>query len=194
MFNIASHLMQPLPTNDVIARYFLIHFQEHEMFFNRQMKDLRVKHCLRIDHTFKVASNIGYLWQDGKWVTQYSSVLMVLNEEGQAVAWQLTNSTSLDEVYALLCNVKEQIEMSKDVKLMIYVDNCCQVRKNLKQVFGVDTIVKLDVLHAVQCVTHAMSKNMHCFMHVWMILGWFLGFQLMRVRNEPWALPTVSLC
>ena len=70
-----------------------------------------MKYCLRIDHTFKVACNIGYLRQDGKWVTQYGSALIAFNEEGQAVAWQLTNSTSIDEVSKLFYDLKERINL-----------------------------------------------------------------------------------
>ena len=156
MSTTTSLIVQPYPTNDIIARCFIIKFQENERFYTKQMLDLKVTRCLRLDHTFKVASNIGYLRQDGKWITQYGSVLVVLNEDGQAVAWQLTNSTSLDEVCKLLCDLKERIETSK---LTIYVDNCCQIRKKLQQIFGMDTIVKLDVFHAVQRITRAMSKR-----------------------------------
>ena len=63
--------------------------EENEQFYTSQMLQLEIK-CLRLDHTFKVASNIGYLQDDGKWITQYSSVFIVLNEKGEVVAWQLT--------------------------------------------------------------------------------------------------------
>lgn len=106
MSTTTSLIVQPYPTNDIIARCFIIKFQKNERFYTKHMLDLKVTHCLRLDYTFKVASNIGYLRQDGKWITQYGSVLVVLNE-GQAVAWQLTNSTSLDEVFKLQYDLKE---------------------------------------------------------------------------------------
>ena len=155
----AAHLIEPLPTNDVIARCFIIAFQRNEMFYIKQMEEVKVKRCIRLDHTFKVASNIGYLRYDGKWVTQYGSILVVLNENGQVVAWQFTNSTSLDELLVLLSNVEKQIDIPEHGPLTIYVDNCCQVRKKLQQIFGADTIVKLDTFHAVQRITRAMSKR-----------------------------------
>lgn len=126
--------------------------------------NLKVKSCLRLDHTFKVVSNIGYLRSDGRWITQYGCILMVLNEDGQVLAWQLTNSTSLSEVLPLLHELKERIDLPANMKLTIYVDNCCQVRKKLHEVFGNDTLVKLDVFHAVQRITRAMSKR-HAFFH-----------------------------
>ena len=60
--------------------------------------NLSIRKSICLDHTFKVASNIGYLRPDGRWVTQYGSVFIVLNEEGEVVTWQFTNSTSIDEV------------------------------------------------------------------------------------------------
>ena len=84
---------------------------------------------------------------------------MVLNEEGEVETLQFTNSTSIDEVHLLLCSLKERTKVSEDSHLTIYVDNCCLIRSKLKLIFGNDTIVKLDVFHAVQRVTRAMSKR-----------------------------------
>ena len=126
------------------------------------MLKLKIKQCLRLDHTFKVASNIGYLLADGKWITQYSSIFIVLNEIGEVVAWQLTNSTSIDEVAQILSSVKERI--SEDQLIKIYEYNCCHVRKKLEHIFGSRAIVKLDVFHAVQRITRAMSKK-NSFFH-----------------------------
>lgn len=126
--------------------------------------NLKVQRCIRLDHTFKVATNIGYLRPDGKWVNQYGSVFLVLNERGQVLAWQLTNSTSLEEVKPLLCGLKERLDIAADDNLIAYVDNCCQVRKQLQKICGGKVTVKLDVFHAVQRITRAMSKR-HVFFH-----------------------------
>lgn len=80
----------------------------------------------------------------------------MLNEKGQVAAWQFTNSTSFEEVFPLLSNLKEKIDLSEGRKLIIYVDNCC---KKLQEIFGKDILVKLDVFHAVQRITRAMSKR-----------------------------------
>ena len=153
-------ISHPIPTNDIISRCFIVTFEENELHYTKQMLQVEVKNCLRLDHTFKVASNVGYLRSDGKWITQYSSLFIVLNENGEVVAWQLTNSTSLDEVEQTLSKVKERVDKGNDITL--YVDNCCQVRRKLQQIFGTHTAVKLDVFHAVQRITRAMSKK-HTF-------------------------------
>ena len=154
-----SSIAQPFPSNDIIARCFIIHFQQNEDIYTAHMMNLSITKSIRLDHTFKVASNIGYLRPDGRWVTQYGSVLMVLNEEGEVVTWQFTNSTSIDEVQPLLCSLKERIKVSEGTHLTIYVDNCCHVRSKLKSIFGNDTIVKLDIFHAIQRITRVMSKK-----------------------------------
>lgn len=149
-------LVYPLPSNDILCRCFVINFQENEMYYNEDMLGLEVGSCLRLDHTFKVASNIGYLRPDGKWITQYGSVFLVLNNQGQVLTWQLTNSTSLDEVTPLLNHLKDRMQCNI---LTIYVDNCCHVRQKLQQIFGNNTVIKLDIFHAVQRVTRALPKR-----------------------------------
>ena len=58
---------------------------------------------------------------------------MVLNEEGEVVTWQFTNSNSIDEVQPLLCSLKERIKVFEGTHFTIYVDNCCHVQSKLSQ-------------------------------------------------------------
>ena len=158
-----SSILQPYPTNDIIARCVIIEFQKNEAMYCADMASKMVGKCLRLDHTFKVAANIGYLCLDKKWITQYGSVFIVLNALGQVVTWQLTNSTSFDEVESLLFTLKERIEHN-DTPLVVCVDNCCQVKNKIQALFGKNTTVKLDLFHAVQRVTRVMSKK-HLLYH-----------------------------
>lgn len=75
---ILNLIFKPIPGNDLIARCFMIRFQQDEHKYSAYMTNLKVSNSIRIDHTFKVASNIGYLRQDGKWITLYNSVLIRL--------------------------------------------------------------------------------------------------------------------
>ena len=162
--HILTAIMQPFPTNDIIARCFIIHFQEREHGYLSHMAGIKIRRCIRLDHTFRVASNIGYLRPDGKWVTLFETIFIVLNEEGVVVAWQFTKSTSLEEVRPLLCKLKERIELPENASLTVYVDNCCQVRKQLQDIFGKDVLVKLDIFHAVQRISRSMSKRHTLFL------------------------------
>ena len=68
-------------------------------------------------------------------------LFIVLNEDGIVVGWQFTRSTSLEEVKPLLLALKERIELPKRTSLTVYVDNCCQVRRQIEQIFGNDVLV-----------------------------------------------------
>ena len=64
----------------------------------------------RLAVRFKVATNVGYVRPDGKWVTLYRSQFIVMNELGQVLAWQFTSSTSIDEVTDLLKNIHIRLQ------------------------------------------------------------------------------------
>jgi hypothetical protein len=129
-------LETPYPSNDVICKCFLAEFILNRKKYSVVMSSICAGFNISFDHTFRVAANIGYLREDGKWVTQYSSVFIVVNEHGQVMAWQFAKSTSLDEVHNILIGVKERVRISKDQKLLIMVDNCCIIRSKLCEVFG----------------------------------------------------------
>ena len=86
------------PSNDVLSKCFLAEFLDHE---KKEMTCISVGESISFDHTFKVATNIGYLREDGKWISQYDG-LFVLNRNGQVLTWQLTRGTSFAHVKTLL--------------------------------------------------------------------------------------------
>ena len=61
------------PSNDILTKCFITRFIELEPKYNTAMKNLEANSWISCDHTFKIASNVGYL-REGKWVTQYNSV------------------------------------------------------------------------------------------------------------------------
>lgn len=112
---------------------------------------------LSSDHTFKVSANIGF-WHKGVWVKQYDSLFCVLNEHGQVVAWQLTKGTSFEKVRTLLTNLYARGKCTLSTT-NIYIDNCCAWREKLKEVFGENVQVKLDLFHAVQRIIKTIPKR-----------------------------------
>ena len=63
--------------------------------------------------------------------------------------------------------LRDVFERSKEQKQSIetiYVDDCCKVRNKLKAIFGGTVQVKLDIFHAVQCVTRTLPKS-HSLFH-----------------------------
>ena len=143
-----SLLHFPIPSNDILSKCFLVHFQQCKSVYEANMASLTAKHLISFDHTFKVASNIGYGRFDGRWVTQYGSVFFVLNEAGQVLTWQLTSSTSLDEVRPVLESLAQRFKKQGVTIPLVLVDNCCHIRKKIKNIFGGEVCVCLDLFHA----------------------------------------------
>ena len=109
----------------------LAHFEENKDFYFASMQAIKIKKLIIFDHTFKVTTNIGYLRPDDKWVQQYSSAFIVLNELGQVVTWQLTKSTSLDKVSYSLSMLKERVQIED---LLVLTDNCCNDRRKVTDI------------------------------------------------------------
>lgn len=152
-------IKEPFPSDDVLMKCFLVDFLQNKDIYNIRMSQIPVKKFLSLDHTFKVASNIGYVRSDGKWVTLYNSVFIALNEIGQIVAWTFTSTTSIDEVRPLLENLHNRLRETWLPPYHIFVDNCCSQRPKLKEIFGPQTVVSLDIFHATQRVTRKLSKR-----------------------------------
>ncbi len=158
--SVLNYIQSPAPSNDMICKCFIAHFLEHQTLYDLQMQLLTADQHISFDHTFKIASNIGFQRADHKWVTQYNSVFLVMNEVGQVIAWQLTRSTSLDEVEFLLTNLAIRLSThGASSRLSVYVDNCCQLRCKLTAIMGSNILVKLDLFHAVQRITRTLSKK-----------------------------------
>ena len=153
-----SLLCFPIPSNDILSKCFLVHFQQCKSVYEASMASLTAKHLISFDHTFKVASNIGYGRFDGCWVTQYGSVFFVLNEAGQVLTWQLTSSTSLDEVRPVLESLAQQFKKQGVTIPSVLVDNCCHVRRKIKNMFGGEVHVCLDLFHASQRICRKLSR------------------------------------
>lgn len=124
------------------------------------MSKISAENIICFDHTFKVASNVGYLRSDGKWVTQYNSVFIVMKEKGMVMAWQFTKTTTMDEVQELLLGVRNRVQNMDN--LTVLVDNCCSVRGKLINAFGPNVTIKLDLFHAVQRISKQLPKRHPC--------------------------------
>lgn len=157
-------MSEPVPSNNAIQQCFIVHFMENKDAYYHHMASLPIRTFISLDHTFKIASNIGFVRSDGKWVTLYNSVFIVLNELGQVVTWQFTQTTSLDEVKAQMENVCVRMKQTCLVPFTILVDNCCSQRQKLQEVFGADAVISLDIFHAVQRVVRKLPKRHPLFM------------------------------
>jgi len=71
--SVKSWIMKSCPSKHIIRDCFVNWFETYERFFRDELASTLVHECISFDHTFKLASNIGYWRSDGKWVAQYDS-------------------------------------------------------------------------------------------------------------------------
>lgn len=117
------------PSNDLMRKCFITHFLNNEDMYLKEINNLPVTDSLSFDHTFKVASNIGYLREDKKWINMYDSLFIVFNGQGQIISWHFTKSSSFANVKSSLIALSERGKKQKTVIENIYIDNCCQLKK-----------------------------------------------------------------
>ena len=88
--------MYAYPIRFILFQLFTSFYQQNEKFFTSEMVNLSGS-TTSLDHTFKVSSNV-VLFHLNKWLVQYNSLISVLNESDQVLAWQLTRGTSSKQV------------------------------------------------------------------------------------------------
>ena len=67
-------------SNNILAKCFLAGFLQNEQLYLQEMEAIPIGEYISFDHTFKVASNIGYLREDKQWINVYDSLFLVLND------------------------------------------------------------------------------------------------------------------
>ena len=150
------------PSKDFIESVFLADFMDKENLYTARMVDIDIgpNEWVSMDHTFKVACNIGLKRKsESKWETLYDSLFCVMNENGQVMGWQFTKGTSFESVRKLLQGIKKRCDKKKQIVRSCYIDNCCAWRKKLQGIFTSNCSVKLDLFHAVSSVVTEMPKR-----------------------------------
>ena len=125
---------------------------EEENTYISEIQSVCPGESLSFDHTFKIASNIGYnMCDDNKWVCQYDSAFFFnfFNENGQVVSWQFTKGTNFENV-KVFGNVINRCHFQRCTVKTVYVDNYCQLRNKIRQDFGSNVSVLLNLFHTVQ--------------------------------------------
>ena len=158
-FDFSKSSLSECPSNNVITNLFVASFLMDEHTYLQDVDRVSIGSTVSFDHTFKIASNIGYYRNDKVWVTQYDSLFLVMNGNGQVVAWQFTKGTSFELVRNLLDGLVRHSHKQNQTVATVYVDDCCKLRKKIQSVFGSDTRVKLDLFHTVQRITKTFFKK-----------------------------------
>ena len=155
----SNSFLSDCPSNNVISKVFVASFLADEHIYFQEIDSFFIGSKVSFDHTFKIASNIGYYRNDKVWVTQYDSLFLVMNSNGEVVAWQFTKGTSFDQVRSLLEGLVKHAHKQGQPVTTVYIDDCCKLRKKIKTVFGLETNVKLDLFHAIQRITKTLSRK-----------------------------------
>jgi hypothetical protein len=103
---------------------------------------------LKLDFHYKLPKKIQVYTGVGKCFNPYKCLATLQNENNQTVFFKCcAGAEAISEIDRGLRSLKERNRSS--VKL-IYVDNCCSVRKRLQDIFGTACHVKLDSFHWFQ--------------------------------------------
>ena len=148
--------MSNSPSNNMLAKCFLTGFLWHEDLYLQEMASIPIGESISFDHTFKIASNIGYAREDKNGYHSMIQCFFVLNDKGQVLTWQLTKGASFAEVAMLLQSLDKR---PSDKLKTVYVDDCCKLQNKIKNIFGPHVSVKLDRFHALQRITKTIPKK-----------------------------------
>ena len=88
---------------------------------------INIGNSISFDHTFRMATNIGFIREDKVWVPQYDSLFIVMNKDGKIVMWQLTKGTSFVEIEELLRDLQHRAESQQCRIETAYIDDCCKL-------------------------------------------------------------------
>ena len=108
----------------MITNSFLRSYFEREHMFSQCTSQLP---CVWIsaDHAFKVSANIGS-WVQGAWVKHKKSKFL----RG------LIRGTSFEKLKNMIQDLKRRLDCNSVKVKSIYIDNCCQWRTLLQNIFG----------------------------------------------------------
>jgi len=81
------------------------------------------------------------------------------------------------------CLFKDLAERAKDSLKTIYVDDCSKMRNKLKDIFGNDVVIKLDLFHTVQRIPKTLPKSTNAFFSVSKTCDLFFILKVIVKRN-----------
>ncbi|XP_066919297.1 uncharacterized protein [Clytia hemisphaerica] len=149
----AEEVIKSPPSEQFLRGCFLHQYNTYKDIYDRKMNEIDCE-FLSCDHTFKVATNIGFLDENKRWIKLVDSIFLFLNENGQVLGYKLCKGTAFEQVSDIFGNLAARCQNIK----YIYLDNCCMWKSKLAEYFP-SAIVKLDLFHAVQRLTKTISKR-----------------------------------
>ena len=186
------------PSDDILRDALRAYYREHEDFFVRSMASLSID-TLRIDHTFRVAMNIGFFRNamegaQKRWMCQYSSAFFCLNGDNQVVTWRFCRNQRHSSIRGVL---QALLKRGGKVK-QVYTDQCCTDRKFLRSIFGSDLLVFLDTFHFKQRLCRSLTRKTNQA-HYWLLCAmtkdlFAVGKEWTKQAMEDWVIQWEEKC
>ena len=105
------------PGRKILLSVFLQNFWKHELYYRRRMHEIGISDdWICCNHSFKSVMKVGIYQRyndNSKWVKQFKSLFIVLNDIGQVLSWQLADDTSHDTVYEALNEINQRLKTKK---------------------------------------------------------------------------------
>ena len=181
------------PRNTFIGQCFLLGFKEKEYYYKLSMSQLLADEWIKLD-SLKLPTNVGTNAK-GVWKKEVDHLFYCQNEVGQVLTWQLTGTSSFDEIRETLLSIRDRHEQIGKQLKGCSTGFCCDWRDLLMAVFGTDFQVKSDIEFAIGKLSERLQEE--SIMYQPCIDDFQLVFQdpvdTNKVRILPTAQPAVIL-
>ncbi|CAB9529634.1 hypothetical protein SEMRO_2567_G331470.1 [Seminavis robusta] len=138
-----------VPSKTIIDRIVSTNFQNRKSLQMAKMQNIRAR-ALKIDFNYKMVKCVKVYTGHGECFSPFQCSVNVHQENGLCVyfkAYHITEGFGPNCMGPDLEKLKEHFDYLGCNIGIVWVDNCCNVRKKLQETFGEDCLVKLDSWH-----------------------------------------------
>jgi hypothetical protein len=138
-------------SKSTIDRVMATNFSYRKKLQEAKMRNIPAS-VLKIDWSYKLPPKVKVYTGRGDSFSPFKSHVVVQNEDSQCVFWKMyagTESYGATGMKDDLIRLKQRFDHLRCDIRVIYVDNCCNVRKQLQSVFSTAQ-VKLDQFHWIK--------------------------------------------
>lgn len=135
-------------SKSTIDRIVSTDFQYRKPIMQDKMRS-NTAYALKIDWHYKLPGKIKVYTGREKSFSPFKSAVSIKNEYEKTIFWKCYPcSEGVDTMRPDLERLRERLLMLQgELPRVAYVDNCCQVRAKLQQIFGDELLVLLDCFH-----------------------------------------------
>jgi hypothetical protein len=135
-------------SKNTIDRIVTTDFQHRKKIQENKMRGIKAL-VLKLDWHYKLPPKIKVFTGRGKSFSPFKSAASIQNEDAQTIFWKCYPcSEGIETMKEDLVRLKKRLELIQgEPPRLCYVDNCCQVRAKLQEIFGESFLVKLDCFH-----------------------------------------------